>query len=81
MNGINNNNMPGHIHANIADLNTVPHTTQVSSGLADAYGYEWFVLPTGDAAPNRAIVAEKSTLEESIDSRVERIIQYILPRD
>ena len=88
MSSIDNQNIFSPVQANRANILSVHENTLKLHASANAFRYDWFVLSDSTASPGlgadsavNAIGQIDSTVPESssMESRVERIIQFILP--
>ena len=92
MSSINDQNILSPVQANRTDLRTIHEDALVPHASANAFNYDWFVLPDNtvptlpkaepaiSAINTIARVDGTVSLGNSMELRVERIIQFILPR-
>ena len=93
MSSINNQNMLSPMQANNTEITTMPADAPTLYASANnAYSYDWFNLPDSNRATGPIAQSSFSAINGiakvngelasigSMESRVERIIQFILPR-
>ncbi len=92
MTSINDQNLLSSVQANSAEISSNPVNAPTLYASASAFSYDWFVLSDSNTSTNSVANTRMSNADtdhqtdagyatgSNMESRVERIIQFILPQ-